>query len=143
MKRNAEKITGIIGTVGFILIAGLMFLFNVVISSDDFQDVMSEETNGELAGEGVTEEEMSAFMEQVEGTNYTLDIVLLMALALAGVAALFLLKKKPVLAAFIFTASAIIAAVMFWWMIIPVVPALLYVTSGIIIFSRRRSMASS
>lgn len=141
MKRIAEKITGVIGIAGFILVAGLILLFSAVISSDDFQDVMSEEMDGDMAGEGITEEELSGFMEQMETANYTLDIVLLVALVLAGVSALILLKKKPLLSAFIFLGSAVIAAVVFWWMILPVVPALLYLTSAIIIFLRGRSTA--
>ena len=139
MKRMAEKITGIIGIAGFILVAGLILLFSAVISSDDFQDVMNEEMDGEMAGEDITEEELSGFMEQMETVNYTLDMVLLIALALAGAAALILLKKKPLLSAFIFLGGAIIAVILFWSMILPVVPALLYLTAGIIILLRGQS----
>ncbi|MFA1822638.1 DUF4064 domain-containing protein [Virgibacillus oceani] len=143
MKRTAEKITGVIGIVGFILIAGLVLLFSAIVSSDDFQSVMSEEVDGEMAGEGISEEELSDFIEQMETANYTLDIGLLLAFVLAGVAALFLLKKKPILSAIIFFGSAITAAVVFWSMILPIVPALLYLTSAIIILLRGRSKADS
>jgi len=139
MKRMAEKITGIIGIAGFILVAGLILLFSAVISSDDFQDVMNEELDGEMAGEDITEEELSGFMEQMETANYTLDMVLFIASALAGAAALILLKKKPLLSAYIFLGSAVIAAALFWSMILPVVPALLYLTAGIIILLRGQS----
>jgi len=143
MKRTAEKITGVIGIIGFILVGGLLLLFSAVISSDDFQDVMSEEVDGEMAEEGITEEELSGFIEQTESANYAHDMGLLMALALTGIVALILLKKKPLLSAFIFLGSAVIAAVLFWSMVLPVVPALLYLTSGIIILLRGQSKADS
>jgi len=143
MKRMAEKITGVIGIAGFILVAGFMLLFSAVVSSDDFREVMSEEADSELAEEGITEEELSGFIEQMETANYTLDIVLLIALAFAGAAALVLLKKSSVLSAFIFSGSAVIAVLLFWSMILPVLPALFYLISGIIIFLRMRLQTSA
>lgn len=138
MNRNAEKVTGIIGIVCFFLIAGLMLLFSAVISHGDFQEIMHEEIDGQF-----TEGDLSGFFEQMEDVNYTLDAGLLVALALAGVAALLLLKKKPILSVFLFLGSVIIAAVLFGSMILPLVPALLYLASAIIILARGRSKSLS
>ncbi len=139
MNRYLEKITGIIGIVCFIVIAGLMLLFNALITNDNFQEIMGEEIKNEEINEQFTEEELSGFFEQMEDANYTLDAALLAVLALAGVAALILLKKKAILSALLFLGSAIVATALFWSMILPLVPAILYLISASSILVKHRS----
>lgn len=112
MKNLAEKITGIIGITGFIVIAALMFLFSNIISMDDFQEIMTDDTD-ELTGEAISEEELAVFMDQAETVNYTLDISLLAIFAVAGIIALITANKKPVLSAIILAGSSVIAGFIF------------------------------
>lgn len=138
MKNLAEKITGIIGITGFIVIAALMFLFSNIISMDDFQEIMTDDTD-ELTGEAISEEELAVFMDQAETVNYTLDISLLAIFAVAGIIALITANKKPVLSAIILAGSSVIAGFIFWWMILPLLPVLIYMVTALLILLRNHA----
>jgi hypothetical protein len=140
MKRTVEKIMAVSGIILFLICAGLVALFGFIVTNDDFQGLVSEEMEHEQTGEEITEEELAGFFEQAASMNYGLDAGLLSLIALAGIAAIVLLKKKRVFSAILFITGAGIAAYLFWWMLLPLLPALLYFIAGITVLVRKPAL---
>lgn len=136
MKNRSIKIMGIIGIVGFMLLAGGTMLVGSMMSNDEFRDSIQEEV-----AQDEDDQQVSEFVNSMEDINYTLDSGLLVVFSLIGIVALILLKKKPMISALIFLVGAIGSVAVFWWMLLPIVPALLYLIAAIITFLKNQSDA--
>ncbi|SDK94783.1 DUF4064 domain-containing protein [Lacicoccus qingdaonensis] len=136
MKNRSIKIMGIIGIIGFMLLAGGTMLVGSMMSNDEFRDSIQEEV-----AQDEDDQQVSEFVNSMEDINYTLDSGLLVVFSLIGIVALILLKKKPMISALIFLVGAIGSVAVFWWMLLPIVPALLYLIAAIITFLKNQSDA--
>ncbi|TSB45006.1 DUF4064 domain-containing protein [Alkalicoccobacillus porphyridii] len=129
MKRTAELVLGIIGSVLILLGVIMMFAFNSVAGTGEFQDVLNEELQNDPQ---LSAEEADMVGDVIEGMSSVvslLTVAFIISLVL-GIVATILVKKKAKLAGVLFIVGGVAG-------LASIVPAILFVIAGIIALVRK------
>lgn len=140
MKRTAERVLGIIGSIllgiGTLLIISLIVaLGNPEVRAEIDSILLEESPDPELQLSGEEVNEMNVMLDAfAEGGGIVIVIGYVIAVILAVVATI-LVKKKTILSGVFFLLAAVIPLFVLWFMAI--IPSILFIIAGLLALIRK------
>ncbi|MCM2676045.1 DUF4064 domain-containing protein [Alkalicoccobacillus plakortidis] len=133
MKRTAELVLGILGTVfiafGILLMIGVTSIFNVAGSDEQIQQEIMEEMQNDPTLSAADVQNAEELVELVSSFSFGITISFVIS-AILGLIATIFVKKKTKVAGILFIIGGVIG-------LLSIIPAVLYVVAGIMALARK------